>query len=320
MSTIATFDDDFDTDGASLVTSPEEAAAARSQLSQRCMAANLPCEITEPQDGSVRFKLGMKCGRDKRWLNLWSVESVRQLLSIEFEKYTFLSDLNAICSYEERTIEAGIHTVSNGFISSSYPLRRIFGHTSAEFDSSDARLQASSPGEQLPGIEISVASDVYSKLVNDRSRTFTLKLSGCQAGTHDSALALLIKISGSIFFQLDLITEIPLTLTKERRRSSRPRPRFRRGNRPTDLSYPKTRFDEAPLSLYWYGRSATRMPLLQFLAFYQVLEFYFPIYSRAEAQRRLKTILKDPSFRGDRDTDIARLLSAIHINRTGDVR
>ena len=59
------------------------------------------------------------------------------------------------------------------------------------------------------------------------------------------------------------------------------------------------------------------MPLLQFLAYYQVLEFYFPIYSQTEAQRKLKTILKDPTFRGDRDADIGRLLSAIQISRGG---
>jgi hypothetical protein len=59
------------------------------------------------------------------------------------------------------------------------------------------------------------------------------------------------------------------------------------------------------------------MPLLQYLAFYQAIEFYFPVYSRSEAQRKLKMILKDPTFRSDRDADIARLLSAIYVSRTG---
>jgi len=62
------------------------------------------------------------------------------------------------------------------------------------------------------------------------------------------------------------------------------------------------------------------MPLLQLLAFYQVVEFYFPIYSQSEAQRRLKAILKDPAFRGDRDPDIARLLASIQVSRSGAFR
>ena len=124
-------------------------------------------------------------------------------------------------------------------------------------------------------------------------------------------------MSGSIFFQIDLLSDVPLALERERRRSLGARRARKKIDLATDLEYPKTEFDEAPLSLYSYARSASGMPLLQFLAFYQVVEFYFPIYSRAEAQRRLKAILKDPTFRGDRDVDIGRLLSSIQVSRSG---
>ena len=69
--------------------------------------------------------------------------------------------------------------------------------------------------------------------------------------------------------------------------------------------------------MYWYARSAVKMPLLQFLAFYQLIEFYYPTYSQIDVRRRLKTILKDPTFRGDKDTDIGKILSTIQINRSG---
>lgn len=59
------------------------------------------------------------------------------------------------------------------------------------------------------------------------------------------------------------------------------------------------------------------MPLLQFLAFYQCIEFYFPTFSKAEARRKIGLLLKDPTFRADRDSDVARLLSAISISRSG---
>jgi len=51
------------------------------------------------------------------------------------------------------------------------------------------------------------------------------------------------------------------------------------------------------------------MPLLQFLAFYHSLEFYFPVYSQLEAQRRIRNILKDPGFQVDRDADLGRVLA-----------
>lgn len=59
------------------------------------------------------------------------------------------------------------------------------------------------------------------------------------------------------------------------------------------------------------------MPLLQFLAYYQSIEYYFPIYSQADAQRRIRIILKDPSFRPDRDADVARILATVRSGARG---
>ena len=56
------------------------------------------------------------------------------------------------------------------------------------------------------------------------------------------------------------------------------------------------------------------MPLLQFLAYYQSVEYYFPMYSGREAQEKIKHIVKDPSFDPHSDSDIARLLTVIRIN------
>ncbi len=59
------------------------------------------------------------------------------------------------------------------------------------------------------------------------------------------------------------------------------------------------------------------MPLLQFLAFYQAIEFYFPVYSRGEAIKQLRTLLKNPGFSVQDDHDIGRLLSAVQTGRSG---
>jgi hypothetical protein len=68
------------------------------------------------------------------------------------------------------------------------------------------------------------------------------------------------------------------------------------------------------MSLFRYGRSAVGMPLLQFLAFYQVVEYYYPTYGNSDARRRVRNILKDPDFRIERDGDIGRIVAAL---RTG---
>ncbi len=59
------------------------------------------------------------------------------------------------------------------------------------------------------------------------------------------------------------------------------------------------------------------MPLLQFLAYYQTIEYYFPAYSQAEARRKIRNILKNPAFRAERDTDVAKILLAAQVNGMG---
>jgi hypothetical protein len=199
-------------------------------------------------------------------------------------------------------------------------LRRLFGDESAaeSIDVEAIKLAIEPPQKGLPKIEVSRASSVFQSLVRPPTRPrLTLKLRECNVSKHDQALSLLEKVSGPIFFQIDLLSDVPIALERERRRLPGTRKARRKVDLSADLQYPRTEFDEAPLSLYWYGRSASGMPLLQFLAFYQVLEFYFPIYSKAEAQRKLRTILKDPTFRGDRDADIGSLLSTIQVSRGG---
>lgn len=299
---------------------PEEVIAAKRLLAERCKTAGIRLEEVAAPDEEPRLRVGMKCGRNTRWLGLWSDESINQLLSIPFEKFVYLSDLEAICSYSDGTIEAAIRPLAPAFAPTSSMYRRLFGFDSPtdQFNFESAKIFVPATQEGLPSIEISPASEVFNRLSRWPGRLrMTLKIAGCHATTHDSALALLNKVAGSVLFQLDLLTDVPIGLERERRRFGGGRRPKQNPSQATELQYPKTQFDNAPLSLYWYARSAAGMPLLQFLAFYQVIEFYFPIYSQSAAQRKLKAILKDPTFRGDRDTDIARLLAAIHISRNG---
>lgn len=59
------------------------------------------------------------------------------------------------------------------------------------------------------------------------------------------------------------------------------------------------------------------MPLLEFLAYYQAIEFYFPTYSQAEARRKIRNVLKNPTFRPERDADVARVLLAAQSTGSG---
>jgi hypothetical protein len=300
------------------VPTSDEAKAAAEEIGSRCKGAGLPFDQTVGPFAGL--KVGVRSGRDFRSVFLLSDDEIISFSKVAFEKWSFLSGYEAICSYDEGLIEAGFQQSSN-FLPSSLILGRLFGTSTRmgePVDVSAIRLALASPQGGFPHVEVSPASEIFQMLTRFARRPrLTLKLGGCAVAQHDKALSLLQKVAGPIFFQIDMLTEVPITVERERRRHIGTRKVRKKVDLSAALQYPKTEFDDAPLSLYWYGRSASGMPLLQFLAFYQVLEFYFPIYSQSEAQRKLKTILKDPTFRGDRDSDVAKLLSAIQVSRSG---
>jgi hypothetical protein len=134
----------------------------------------------------------------------------------------------------------------------------------------------------------------------------SLTVRGVALKNHDDAREVLESYGNALLFQIDAKLGVSLQLVRERRREP---VRLRRPRRGTgaDLMFPQILYDHEPMSLYWYGRAAVGMPLLQFLAYYQVVEFYFPVYVQAEIRRRLKNILKDPAFTPHSDSQLSRL-------------
>lgn len=296
----------------------EDIERAKKDVASRCQQAELGLKEqarqyglpTDRQDDVI--KLGMKCGRDVRWLGFWNEEIIR-LSSINFEKYILLGDYDAICCYKDRYIEAALNTIRP---TSRFVLFRRFFKIKDHRDKS-FKVDITPEQASLPRLQLSHASEDFLTLHPGRERLSfwpTIKFIDCNVATHDQALSFLESTANSLFFQIDLLSDVGLGLERERTRQPMPTRPVKRMDWSTEVQYPKKEYDQAPISLYWYARSAAGMPLLQFLAFYQVIEFYFPFYSRAEAHRRLKAILKDPTFRGDRDSDVGKLLSAINSN------
>ena len=301
------------------VVSPEIIAKTIERLKERCEISGISVEKISDESEEDLYKFGFKCGRNRRYVSMWRPEYLVEMESICFEKYSFLADYEAICSYEDGYIEAGIRAA--GSASSMQAIQRsLFGNPFLKmFDSKSRGIVVKSNDDSALTIEVSSTSKEFKILsqLNGKSE-LSVKISGASFKQHDLALEFLKKVTGSLFFQMDLLMKIPFILRRESQRGNLLRSKKKINmTLKDDLQFPSTEFDEAPLSLYWYGRSAQEMPLLQFLAYYQVIEFYFPVYSQAEAQRKIKGILKNPTFRGDRDADVARLLSAIQVTRSG---
>lgn len=169
-------------------------------------------------------------------------------------------------------------------------------------------------------IKIGESSEEFSAFYSSRMRSnsrLSIRITNTKTKTHDSTIRLLEKLTNSLFFQIDLQLGMPLALQRERSRNG---PRGRRrsdlGTR-DDLKFPEREYDQQPISLYWYAKSAIGLPLLQFLAYYQVLEFFMPTYSNHDAVGKIKNILKDPRFNAERDSQVARILATLRPSKRG---
>ncbi|MNJ40074.1 hypothetical protein D3C77_349590 [compost metagenome] len=290
--------------------SAEEFAIVSHALKARCESAGLELkEVVE--DGHKGFVLSFKCGREKREIEFWDQTELPDLLKVPFDGYVYLTGLEAISNYKDGYIEVLLRPVSS--VSPSLVFTKLFGKSWQQAEDIEPIVIENAEGVSA---EIGLASPVF-KAINDvvSNRAITLKLKGVPARGHDATLEYLNRIASSLLFQLELITDLAVIM--RRKRAPRRQVKNIQRSEPLDLRFPEREFDQAPLSLYWYARSAAGMPLLQYLAFYQVIEFYFPIYSQSEAHRKLKSILRNPVFRVERDSDISKLLTAIQVGRSG---
>lgn len=59
---------------------------------------------------------------------------------------------------------------------------------------------------------------------------------------------------------------------------------------------PTRTYQAEALAFYWYARSMPRAPFVQFLAFYQVLEYHFTRYAHDRGVQEVAALLTDPSI------------------------
>jgi hypothetical protein len=286
------------------------------KLLDRCKQAGLSVhEQDDFFDEGKDYIVELPAGREKRRLYLHSEEQIQKLLSTPFENYVVLRPFEAICSYTDGTIEALLRTLER--IPIKGLRRRMLGRGFWEDDEEDD-INFTLYNEDR-SIEVSLSpptETLIALLPRAKNATISLKISGISVDQHDNAVRLLQRISDSLFFQIDTSMGVALNLSRDissGNRSARQAP----GGALDDLQFPTQEYDEAPMSLYWYGRGAHGMPLLQFLAYYQVIEYYYPTYFQAEARRKIRRVLKDPTFRADRDADIGRVLTSLTGGRGG---
>lgn len=276
------------------------------KIEERCKASNIGFQYTENWEVIV----SLNSGREKFDVLINSFVSAIQLLDIQFEDYVVINNHLAICNYKTGYIEASFETIHV----SQYALyKKMFGVTSIreiQF-SSPITLEKNTDSGKIK-IELGPTSNEASLILGKnlrRTAGISLKINGLNISEHDQSLELLKKLSNALFFQIDLKYNLALTLSKHNNSIAL-------GIQPkqADLSlleFPKMQFNSEPISLYWYARSAKKMPLLQYLAYYQAIEFYYPVYSDLNARKTIRNMFKDPLFNVNDDTNLTKLINSL---------
>ncbi|MFI5405475.1 MAG: hypothetical protein ACHQ1D_03060 [Nitrososphaerales archaeon] len=304
----------------------------------RCEAKSLkvknyaPILETDEIEGVEKIKgaiIQIPEARDFKSIILLDDKEIAEVEKAKFEYFRFIKSYEAIWSEELKSIECQIQTV--GTIQSPRLIKRrldtLFGNNVSEIPESNLPkfYEFPSPNENLKiylgqgSLEFSVLSSYRREMFFGSGRLFpriTMRIDGINVSSHEKALEYLLKIGNSILFQVDLATNVPIHLSIDKDLFKDLRIR-RASKSPPTLKPPKFEYDNEAMSLYWYARTAVNMPLLQFLAFYQVLEFYFPQFSYKEAQQKIKNLLKDPTFDFNKDTDVAQILAIIKVSAKG---
>lgn len=263
------------------------------------------------------LSIDMRNGKETRSLVITD-EDIGKYKDLDFGKWVYLADFDAIASYDDGYIEACIDSPNRIMFGALRLLERI-NQDSDEKEKKVARTDREKPAVILEKrgvkIELSAPSEEMELLSSDVSEV-SLKIRGLNFTKHDEAVSFLERISNSLFFDLEANSNVTFVLKRQRKRSklNRSKRRVR-----ININFPRFEYDREPMSLFWFSRTAVGMPLIQFLALYQVVEFYFPTYSTREAKRKLKSIVKDPIFKVDRDADIGKLLNAVKASKWGGI-
>jgi hypothetical protein len=276
----------------------------------------------------------LPAGRGKREISIRDVRSAEMLLSIPFERVHGVAGYRAYCSYEDKFVEAmlgtgNVHGFSYGPSEFTWRLERLLSRGQAGEDQErdpSRRLDFEKDDGKHKALSLSIgpATDTFAALENLRSerililrlrpsqlhRPLTIRLDGVDLTSNDQAVRLIENTINAALFQIDQLAGIPAYPAIDEDIATRPG-RTRTPRSGLTLVFPRYQYEPMPMSLYWYARIAAGMPLLQYLAYYQIIEFYFPIFAEKAAHETLRRMLKDPAFDANRDLDVGRLLGSL---------
>ncbi|WP_424465426.1 hypothetical protein [Pseudoclavibacter helvolus] len=295
---------------------PEKLTPALESLRDRAQEADLPVDICiDRQFSDGRVMLGVyidfPCDRLRRTVRI-PEDHVDDLLEDEFENIHLLDDLaafydpmaGAITAFIDNPVRSRRLTTLPGVEFKTSELDyHLSQHESPKSRQSHWRLeltdhQSNLVVEFLPGSALASA-------VLEHPAGHMVRITGANELTHDTARELLEETIHRISFDFDVAYGLPLRIPRRYRR----RELMSSEDSTKVPEFPRNEYAAEALHLYQYGRQGGQLPTLEFLAYYQSVEYFFSYFARARAVHDLRSTILDPAFDPSTDRDITRLLA-----------
>ncbi|WP_066380655.1 hypothetical protein [Anabaena sp. CA = ATCC 33047] len=290
------------------------------QIEERCQNANIEIIRVNKEDIDKGFWIKIKSGEGIIQIPIFGESKAELLLQddIHFEKISGINGYHAYYSIEHKYIEAMLECEYGGMPLGHYSLYERSIKPKLNNQEENSRIVIKIKNDQYHNIKLSVgiSSPTFSVLETLREYIFqgqridytTIRIEQVEISSHEEALEILDKFSASLLFELTYITGLPILLAARTEYSRNIE--FLSENK-HELSIAR-QYDKEPMSLYLYASTASIMPLVQYLAYYQVVEFYFPKFKKEEAVNIINQTLENPLFDTDRYTQMQNLINKLN--------
>lgn len=294
---------------------------ALEKIIERCEKAGIKYEWKNAFPPNYALLILIQQGRVKRIVWVFDAKDAQKLLDSDFEKYVFVEGYKeAICCYEEGYVEAVVESIgpmtNKAMILSYLTGREDYKElVQALKAGTDVRMELDQGSGKDVRITIGNPSKALLAVVNYREKeeTLSVRVEGLQITNNTEAAVQLRRVTDSLFFELGKKRKVNLFVNRhyEVETSLWTTQARRERKKESEVDFPKFEYDKQPIELYWHAVSAYKMPLLQYLAYYQILESYFAKYSMLGAKKEIRNRLKDPEFNVDEDSDITKIVSCV---------
>lgn len=278
-------------------------------LRERAIAAGVPVSLIEWK-GEPCLELEFP-GSDGA-IRIVSEAGAAEYEEVRFENFVQLGYYNALYNRETGTMEAGLMAdvgSAGEFFREFFDTKEPAARNLLASVPSSWRLKVEG-GESIRKWEVGSPTNDFQKLRWASGDQVTLKLVTEARSRETDQLVLLEKLSTAIFFEIDLKFGRLLGLQPSAQVRARRAYVTQGGRDPNELPEPRNLYTYQAARLYLIGRQQDIL-VAKYLAYYQAIEYFFPMIVESETITAVDIVLADPRFQRKDGSQAREVVAAV---------